>query len=343
MNTGQPGTAGTGQRWIGAARVMQAAAVAALVAVAATGQGFAQQPSAGSWQGTTDVRRAPAPESQAPGGANTTVVPRTSPADAKSATQGELALHALLSEEGQQRIEQGLVWRAYAAPAGSAPAGTKPKLVGTWRDATPTVRLPAGDYLVVASFGRAHLSRKISVTPGRKSEERFVLNAGGLRLTALLGSGEKAPEMAVSYDIYAGEADQSGTRAKVLAGVKPGLVVRLNAGIYQVVSTWGDANATVRADVTVEAGKLTEATVTHHGARVTLKLVTRVGGEALADTQWSLHTPQGDLVRESFGALPTHILSPGSYVASARHAGRTFRREFAVTPGETPQIEIVIP
>lgn len=88
-------------------------------------------------------------------------------------------------------------------------------------------------------------------------------------------------------------------------------------------------------------GKLTEAAVTHHGAKVTFKLVNRSGGEALADTQWSLHSAQGDLVRESFGALPTHILVAGSYVASARHGGQTYRREFAIAADETMQIELV--
>ena len=52
--------------------------------------------------------------------------------------------------------------------------------------------------------------------------------------------------------------------------VPPGLLahelVRLNAGIYRIVSTYGDANATVEADVTVEAGKLSEASVTHSAA-----------------------------------------------------------------------------
>ena len=78
----------------------------------------------------------------------------------------------------------------------------------------------------------------------------------------------------MSYDIFSGETDQQGNRTKVMSGARPGLIVRLNAGIYHIVSTYGDANATVRADINVEAGKLTEATVSHTGARVTFKLVT---------------------------------------------------------------------
>ena len=41
------------------------------------------------------------------------------------------------------------------------------------------------------TYGRAHLTRRVAVTP-QTTEERFVLNAGGLRLIPVLASGEPA-------------------------------------------------------------------------------------------------------------------------------------------------------
>jgi hypothetical protein len=127
-----------------------------------------------------------------------------------------------------------------------------------------------------------------------------------------------------------------------MSGAKPGLIIRLNAGIYQVVSTYGDANAIVRADVTVEAGKLTEATIAHAAARVSFKLVNREGGEAIADTQWSIQTLQGETVKESAGALPIHTLAPGNYAAIAKSQGRAFRRDFSVQNGDVVQVEVLV-
>jgi hypothetical protein len=115
-----------------------------------------------------------------------------------------------------------------------------------------------------------------------------------------------------------GERDQSDNRTKVLNHAKPNIIIRLNAGIYRIVSTYGDANAQVESDVTVEAGKLTEATISHSAARVTFKLVTRAGGEALPDTQWTVQTPDGQLVKQSVGALPSHILAPGHISSQVR-------------------------
>ncbi len=105
---------------------------------------------------------------------------------------------------------------------------------------------------------------------------------------------------------------------------------------------WGLLSCSNTALSRVEAGKLTEVNVVHAAARVTLKLVTRAGGEALADTQWSIANAHGDVIRESAGALPSHILAAGSYVVTARYSGRMFKREFKVQAGDITHVELVI-
>jgi hypothetical protein len=308
-------------------------------AVMAAGGASAQQAQRG--QPETQIERQPPgarPGDTAPP-KNTTVVPRSAAETKATPSTGELTLVALLTDDGQ-RIDQGLIWRVFQEQPGAAEA--KPKAIGNWRDASPQIRLPPGDYIVNASFGRAHLTRRIKVEVGAAQQERFVLNAGGLRVNALLSAGETAPERAVTYEIFTGESDQLGNRSRIMGNGRPGLIVRLNAGIYHLVSTYGDANAIVRADVTVEPGKLTEAMITHPGAKVTFKLVTRAGGEAQADTQWHVLNPQGDLIKESVGALPTHVLGPGAYVVNAKQGGRTFRRSFSIQSGDPVQIEVVM-
>ena len=127
-----------------------------------------------------------------------------------------------------------------------------------------------------------------------------------------------------------------------MENAKPGLVIRLNAGAYHIVSLYGDANATVRADVTVEPGKITEATIKHAAAAMTFKLVQSPGGEALADTQWSILTTTGDVVKENAGALPTHILAVGDYAVVAKHNAESYTSKFSVVSGQAKQIEVVM-
>src|SRR5262245_15371247 len=275
---------------------------------------------------------------------NTTIVPRTSGGarlPAGAAGTGQVALTALLTDDGQS-IEQGLVWRVYRVGQGAE----KPALVVQQREPSPTLRLEPGNYIINVAFGRAHLTRRIVIAAeqvGQERQERFVLNAGGLRVTPVLANGEAINDRIVTYDIFSDERDQYGQKTKVVSASKTGAIVRLNAGIYSLVSTYGDANATARADVTVEAGKLTEATLSHAAAKVTFKLVMRAGGEAMADTQWSVTTLRGEPIKDSVGALPTHILAPGNYTALARHSGQQLRRDFSVRAGDVVQVELVMP
>ena len=277
-------------------------------------------------------------------GSAATSIPRAPDTAAGAATTGaaqpavtNVKLEALLTDDGQ-RIEQGLVWRVFNSRLES---DGKPKLIATHREATPTLKVAPGDYTVNVAFGRANLTRKITAKPVEAVTEKFVLNAGGLRVNADIG-GIDAPVNAITYSIQTDERDQFGNRATVMSGAKPGLIIRLNAGIYQLTSTYGDANAVVRTDVTVEAGKLTEAAISHLAAKVAFKLVAEPGGDAVPDTQWSIQTLNGEIVKESVGAFPTHILAPGTYAAIARKGGKSFRRDFLVRQGDTVQVEVVI-
>lgn len=278
----------------------------------------------GGWTQSTETPKTSKP-------ANTTVIERAG----KNGALTPLKLVALLTADGQQ-IDQGLVWRVFQA---SGPSG-KSKLVSESHEASPSLKLQPGEYTINAAFGRANLTRKIVVRPDGPPFETFVLNAGGLRLSALVG-GKPAPPGTVTYAIYSDDRDQFDARSAVLSGAKPNLIIRLNSGIYRIVSQYGDANAKIEADVTVEAGKLTETTVTHMGGKATFKLVTRSGGEAVPDTRWTVKTADGEIVKESVGALPTHIFAPGKYVVTASSGGHLYRSDFEIKDGDVISVEVL--
>jgi hypothetical protein len=326
------------KRTRGIARQVLATCVGVLASLSLAGvtPAAAQQPpQVGNWQSGVQVAPATMPT---PAGAGSTSVARTGgEAPPSPSALPQVKLEALLTNDGQ-RIDQGLVWRVFNA---RSETDGKPKLLATHREAAPLLKVQPGDYTINVAFGRANLTRKITVKANDAATEQFVLNAGGLRLSADVG-GSAPPANAITYSIQAEERDQFGARATVMSGAKPGSIIRLNAGIYQIVSTYGDANAVVRADVTVEAGKLTEAAISHAAAKVQFKLVTQAGGDAVADTAWSVQTLNGELVKESVGMMPSHILAPGSYAAFAKREGKAYRRDFSVRPGDNVQVEIVM-
>jgi len=271
----------------------------------------------------------------------TTETPSLTPTPVPDATapkgQGTIRLVALLTD-GQKPIPAGLTWRVFSTE--KAVDGTF-KLLAEKRDWSPVLELPMGEYLVNAAYGRAHLTRKIRIASATPRVEQFVLQAGGLRLRALDARGQPLRNN-VTYSVLSGERDQYGNRSTIIANVRPGLIVRLNAGIYNVISRYGDANAIVEADVTVEPGKLTQIGMTHSAGTATFKLVSRPGGEAIAGTSWSVRTPDGTEIKKSQGALPSHVLAPGQYRVFATLGDRTFGGQFNIGANENKQIEIVI-
>lgn len=292
------------------------------------------------WAGATEIITQP--EDDALTGAvedTEKAVDKFSEAGGNLKTHGGLALVATLIDKGTV-IKNGVIWRIYSEKPNKLTG--KHKLISAHRTAEPVMSLPAGNYLINAAMGRAFLTRKIAITAGENKTETFILNAGGLRIATVLANGTPIPDNAVTFDIFSDERDQYGKRLKVLGKVRPGLVVRLNSGIYHIVSTYGDANAQSRADVSVEAGKLTEATIDHVAAKVTFKLVYKKGGEALADTKWSLLSPRGNVIKKSAGALPTHFLAVGDYTILAERGNKKYRQSFSVEPGDQKQIEVII-
>ena len=296
----------------------------------------AQPPHAAS--GETAIQKSAPSQGQAPHVKLVQSVPVGPPLTPQVQLPVPVTFKALVTEAGP-KLQSGLTWRVYVSKV-SPDSGYK--LVSTHREANPTAALLPGEYLVNAAYGLSNLTKKIKVESGHSLEETFVLNTGGLKLSAVLANGEPLPDGSVRFDILSDEEDQFGNRHTILGNAKPGTVIRLNAGAYHVESLYGDANAKVKCDVTVEPGKLTEATIKQTGAKTTFKLVQTLGGEALADTRWKILTSAGDVVKENAGALPTHILAAGSYAVVAEHAGLNYTRKFSIEGVEAKQIEVVI-
>ncbi len=252
---------------------------------------------------------------------------------------GRLALSAVMADGGQP-LTSGLIWRVFDAQVGDDGSY---RLISTSRDAKPSIAMPPGEYLINAAYGRANITKRLTIWPGKSQDDVFNLNAGGLRLYATLAKQPLLSEQTLTFDVFSEETDQFGNRRKVISGAKPGVVMRLNGGTYRVHSIYGDANAVIEADVTVEPGKLTEATVDHQAGKVTFKLVLKPGGEAMADTIWNIYSADGQLVKRSGGAFPSHVLAIGSYQLKVEHDGKELAASFAVEPGDKKQVEVVMP
>jgi hypothetical protein len=233
-------------------------------------------------------------------------------------------------------INGGLHWRVYA---------DKPDSTGVFRllkeDASPqpTFVLPFGNYIIHAAFGLASMAKPVQVSRD-VTHETLEIAAGGLRLEGRVGN-VKIPAGQISFDVYQGSQFEQGDKRPVVSSVQTGSVVLVPEGTYYIQSKYGDGNSVVRSDIRVASGKLTDITVTHRAAQIMFKLVSKRGGEALANTDWAVLSPARDTITETKGAFPRVILAEGEYKVIARNDNKVYQQDLTVIPGVDGEIEVL--
>lgn len=243
-----------------------------------------------------------------------------------------VTLTARITEDGPL-IPDGLVWRVFDTRADE---NGQMAMLARSEDATATLQLPPGDYLVHVAYGQSQATDTLSVGE-YGTEKLMILETGGLILGAAVAGDIPIPSGQVRFDIY----ESGGERQAIETGVAPDTLVHLNAGVYNVVSRFGNVNATVRADIRVEPGQLTEAMLYHRAAQTSFRLVSEPGGEAIADVEWTVNTITGETVFTEHGAFPATVLAAGEYTVLARSGPDVHNRDFEVVSGQPREIEVV--
>ena len=246
-------------------------------------------------------------------------------------------LEARLAEDGNV-MRDGLFWRVFTTIPDTS---GRLRLVASAEGGSKTIELSPGDYFINCAFGRASATRKVRIAheAGMPEQISFVLNAGGLMLNARLGDGKPASASELRFSVY---EDRDDRRELVAEDIAPGSILRLRAGTYDVASSYGSLNAETHARLKVKAGEITDAKLKIKAAEVTLKLAGEAGGEALADTAWTVLGASGDVLTESSSAMPTMILAEGSYTAVARNQDSLFEKTFTVSSAGTEDVELLL-
>ena len=237
---------------------------------------------------------------------------------------------------GNEPLDKGMMWRVYSEKAG--PNGKLP-LLGTYSGGNANFRVKAGYYLVHGAFGYAGQTKRIKVLPPTTGST-FEIKAGGLRLNAAFSEGDIIPSKYLRFEV----ARHEGNGLRIVANdLKANELVQFSEGNYHVTSHFGDINSQATAEVRVKAGKLTELTLYQRGAEISLKLVSEAGGEALANTSWTVLTPGGDPVASTIpSSFPKLVLAAGDYIAFALHEGKNHSKRFSIESGLHKDVEVIL-
>jgi Ca-activated chloride channel family protein len=187
--------------------------------------------------------------------------------------------------------------------------------------------LPPGDYVAVASVGRASAEMPFTAKPGERVDVQVILNAGIAAVTA---------PNADSIDIFDARAALDGSRTRVEVFYSSAGEVTLPAGDYIAVAYAGKASAETpftvkpaeRSDVTVTA-TVGAAAVKAEGAS---SVEIFAGKPALDGSRERLHV--------EYSGETSILLPPGDYLAVANKDYATAETTFTVRADQRSEVAI---
>ncbi|MBD8064389.1 hypothetical protein IC608_02720 [Devosia sp. PTR5] len=254
--------------------------------------------------------------------------------DTATSAPQPVTLKARITHEGDP-VTDGLVWRVFEA---TPDASGEVALVAKSEDGTGKFQLPPGPYMVHVAYGRAQVSQELNVVPG-PNDVTIDLEAGALRLNSMVTGDIPISPTELHFDIMTAGSESS--RQMVAENLAPNEIVTLTAGTYHIISRFGDVNASVKADLRVEPGEITDATLYQRASELSFKLVSEEGGEAIADVEWTVKTDDGTTIFTDRGAFPTTVLAEGDYLVLAKLGDRVYNREIQVQPGSPREVEVL--
>lgn len=164
---------------------------------------------------------------------------------------GLLSVKALPSEDGAP-LKQAYI---YVYETEQAVDGKRKQVTaGNQRN---IFTLSAGKYFVTAKLEKAQVSETVKIVAGQKTDLVLILGSGILKVDALSEEGGEPMKDAYIY-IYESEQAVDGKRKQITAGNQRNKFT-IPAGTYFVTAKVG--KAVVGREITIEAGKMTEAQI----------------------------------------------------------------------------------
>ena len=184
---------------------------------------------------------------------------------------GLLSVKALPSEDGAP-LEKAYIYVYEPEPA--ANGKRKQVAAGNQRN---IFTLAAGKYFVTAKLEKAQVSEMVEIVAGQKNDLVLILGSGILKVNALSEEGGEPMKDAYIY-VYETEQGVDGKRKQVTAGNQRNKFT-IPAGTYYVTAKVG--KAVVGQEVTVAAGKMTEAQIILGVGALKVSAIPTEGAKAL--------------------------------------------------------------
>lgn len=212
---------------------------------------------------------------------------------------------------------------------------------------SPVFTLPQGRYVASVEYGDTVAETEIKVEAGRQEVVVVDLNAGRVKLEAVLKERGKPVEAAMGWSIFQPEVDLEGKRKQAAWEHAATPLFTLPQGRYLVSVQYGDAVA--ETEIEIQAGQQEALVVDLNAGRVKLTATLTQGGQPVQEAmEWSVLQAEADpegnrkKVGWQYAASPIFTLPAGQYVVSVTGQGKTASRDLLVEADTSTDLVVVL-
>jgi Ca-activated chloride channel family protein len=201
---------------------------------------------------------------------------------------------------------------------------------------TPSFRLPAGTYYVVARAGMAEARERISVRAAETQRHQLVLDAAQLDLSVRVAGGRLTGEGPITHAIER----LGGASPETVSGNGASASFDLGAGRYRLVTRVGLGNVAAERELKLSPGQTEHIDVDLTAGAVRLRLLDGASGTPIVDAGWEIRDASGRVVWTGLGTEARALLFAGRYMAKAEARGLAREKAFEVRAGEERAIDL---
>ena len=256
----------------------------------------------------------------------------------------------ILLNAGRLRLSAALAEGGEAVHAGHAVYEPQTDLDGNRREiirregTANWFTLPAGPYWVASWTDKAYAARAVEVVAGEDANEVILLDAGRLRMSAVLGVGGEPVEAA--FAVYEPDADLDGKRREIIRREGTAKWFTLPAGPYWVASWTDKAYAARRVEVI--AGQDANEVIVLDAGRLRMSVLAEAGGEpvearhVIYELEADLDGNRREIIRRE-GTAKWFTLPAGTYYVVSSAGDRHVAREATVVANQDTNLVLTFP
>jgi len=244
-------------------------------------------------------------------------------------------------KEGGERLKKRTRWNLYAV---GPDADAKRRFLDYTNAADPTYTLPTGTYKVELQSGLVQTAMTVDLKPGDVLEKKVFLNAGQVRLSAVLKEGGPPIQKRIHWYLTGDTPDAKGEYKTLSHNSNPAPTFTLGAGRHRFFVTAGSTRKAF--EVNIEPDRLIEKSVSLDAGQVKMIALDKASGQSLKKVRWTVTRPEknarGTYDRITYNSYytPSFTLSAGRYRVVIEHGGTQSIAMINVNAGENKEIRV---